>query len=357
MKITQVYYNAFEESIVAVNQRNENEIVILFRDKIVIKHELIYHTTEKLFSLETNMEDPDGGFDWEEPFTIYTWEDIVVVANDYKAHAAIHNPQKYQHLHLHRGDYHVKHSKFPIAFFKSEDNIPHLIYGSDWNRVDIMNIEDCHNLTADKSLIEEDAEENHLTNSNPEKYGYRIWPREFDYFYADLKVSPDQKHFLSKGWSWGSSDSYYVFRIEDFIKNKRITYQAVNHWEHESRAACWITNDELVVCCNAISEEFDDADPDNPIEIVIYKLTGEKFEIIKRTRVSDLADTDHEFQYSFALQAIVSYPKTNLGLLIFDLDGKTILKENQYKIENFNIENHTFSTFDKHELNIFKIEF
>lgn len=356
MNIIKTFEYTFEENIVAVHQKNTEELIVLLQNEVVVKHHVITNETKELFSIKTAMNYSDGGFDINAPCSIYAMDDIIVVSNDKKTHAIIHYHEKYT-IRIQREDYHADISKFPIALFKNQDNIPHIIFATAWNRVDVMNLENCHNLTADKSLIEQDAEESHAKYANPEKHGYHIWPSNFDYFYADLIMSPDNKHFLSKGWSWGSSDSYYVFRIEDFIKNKRITYQAVNHWEHESRAACWITNDELVVCCNAISEEFDDADPDNPIEIVIYKLTGEKFEIIKRTRVSDLADTDHEFQYSFALQAIVSYPKTNLGLLIFDLDGKTILKENQYKIENFNIENHTFSTFDKHELNIFKIEF
>ncbi|WP_282628390.1 hypothetical protein [Empedobacter sedimenti] len=356
MKIEQTYYNAFEESIVAVNQKNENEIILLFQDQTVRKHDLIYHTTKTLFSLETKIEYTDGGFDIESACSIHLLDNIIVISNDEKTHSFVHYPEKYT-IRLQREDYYADISKFPIALYKNENDVPHLIYATAWNRVEILNLEDCHNLTADKSLIEEDAEEKHVKYANPEKYGYHIWPSRFDYFYADLKISPDQKHFLSKGWAWGSSDAFYAFNIEDFIKNKRIKTIKVDFWEHESRAACWISNDEIIVCCNAILEDFDDADPDNPIEIVQYKLSGEKFEKIKRTKIPDLTDTSHEFEYSSALQAIVSYPKANPGLLIFDLDGKTILKNSQYNIEDFNIENLTFSSFDKHELSIYQIEF
>lgn len=355
MNIIKNFECTFEENIVAVHQKNAEELIVLLQNEVVVKHLVITNETKELFSIKTAMNYSDGGFDINTPYSIYAMDDIIVVSNDKKTHAIIHYHEKYT-IRIQRENYHADISKFPIALFKNEENIPHLIYGSDWNRVDIMNIEDCHNLTADKSLIEEDAEENHLTNSNPEKYGYRIWPREFDYFYADLKVSPDQKHFLSKGWSWGSSDSYYVFRIEDFIKNKRITYQAVNHWEHESRAACWITNDELVVCCNAISEEFDDADPENPIEIVFYKLIGEKFEIIKRTRVTELTDTNFEFEFLANQQLILAYRKKEKGIYIFDLDGNLLLKNETHKIDHLWPENLTFSTIEKNELTLFQLE-
>lgn len=355
MTITLTYYNAFEESIVAVNQMNEDEIILLFQDQTVRKHELIYHTTKTLFSLETKVQYTDGGFDINSPCTIYLFDDIVVISNDEKTHSFVHYPEKYT-IRLQREEYYADISKFPIALYKDENQVPHLIYASAWNRVEILNLEDCHNLTADKSLIEESAEEKHAKYANPEKYGYHIWPSRFDYFYADVKISPDQKHFLSKGWAWGSYDAFYAFNIEDFIKNKRIKTIEVDFWEHESRAACWISNDEIIVCCHAVFEDFDDADADNPIEILHYKLTGEKFEMIKRTKVPDLTDTNHEFKYSSALTAIVSYPKANAGLLIFDLDGKTILKESDYKIENFNLEHLTFAAFNHCELSIYKIE-
>lgn len=355
MKITKIHQHIFEKNIVAIQYKSAEELIVLLHDESVLKHHIQKNETKNIFTLKTSMKYADGGFDIDSPCSIYALDDIVVVSNDKKTHAIIHYPDKYT-IRIQREDYHANISKFPIALYKNEAQIPHLIYATAWNRVDILNLENCYNLTSDKSLIEDRAEENHAKYANTEQYGYHIWPSQFDYFYADLKVSPNQKHFLSKGWAWGSCDSFYVFYIEEFISNKRIKTIDVGGFEHQGRAACWISNNEIIVCCNAVFEELDDADEKNPIEIVRYQLKGEKFEITKRTKVPDLKEEDFEFIFSKTLQAIIAYPKDVAGLLIFDLDGNTIFNKQHYKIEHFNPENLTFSTIEKNELSIYKIE-
>lgn len=355
MNIIKTFECTFEENIVAVHQKNAEELIVLLQNEVVVKHHVITNETKELFSIKTSMNYSDGGFDINSPCSIYAMDDIIVVSNDKKTHAIIHYHEKYT-IRIQREDYHADISKFPIALFKNQDNIPHLIYATAWNRVDVMNLENCHNLTADKSLIEANAEESHAKYANPEKHGYHIWPSNFDYFYADLKMSPDNKHFLSKGWSWGSSDAFYVFNTEDFIKNSRINYQLVGHWEHDGRAACWIANNKIVVCCNAVIEEYDDADENNPIEFVHYQLKDGKFEQTKRTKVTELTDTNFEFEFLGNQQLILAYRKKEKGIYIFDLDGDILLKNETHKIDHLSPENLTFSTIEKNELTLFQLE-
>lgn len=357
MMIKEIQEIIFQENIITPHQKNDAELIILLDNGSVINYNRIQKEKKELFTITApkNVNFSDGGFDEKSHCSIYSLDDIIVISNDWKTHAFIHYPGRYT-IRIQREDYHANISKFPIALFKNTENIPHLIYGNAWNRVDILNLENCQNLTADKSLIELDAEERHEKYVNPEQYGYHIWPKPFDYFYANLQMSPDNKHFLSRGWNWGSSDGFYVFNVEDFIQNKRIKPQTVGYWEHESRSACWISNDEILVCCNSIFEEFDDADENNPIEIVRYRLINEKFEQIKRTKVPELTDTNWEFYYHSSKKAVISYPKGKEGLHIFDLEGNTIFKNNKYKIESFNLENMTFVTLENNHLHLFKID-
>lgn len=355
MKITKIHQHTFAESIISVHQKNTEKLIVLLQNEAVVQHHFTKNETQELFSIKTSMNYSDGGFDINSPSTIYSLDDIIVISNDYKTHAIIHYPEKYT-IRVRREDYHANISKFPIALYKNEEQVPHLIYAEAWNRVDILNLENCHNVTADKSLIEQDAEESHAKYANPEKFGYHIWPSNFDYFYANLNMSPDNKYFLSKGWSWGSSDAFYVFNTEDFIKNSRINYQLVGHWEHDGRAACWVSNDEIVVCCNAVIEEYDDADENNPIEFVHYQLKDGKYEQTKRTKVTELTDTNFEFEFLANQQLILTYRKKEKGIYIFDLVGDLLLKNETHRIDHLSPENLTFSTIEKNELTLFQLE-
>ena len=75
-----------------------------------------------------------------------------------------------------------------------------MIYGVAWNKIHVANLTTRQVLTADKSLIEEGAEQHH-----------------FDYFFGGLTISPNGKKFLSAGWIWGSYDACAIYDIEDFI--------------------------------------------------------------------------------------------------------------------------------------------
>jgi len=74
-----------------------------------------------------------------------------------------------------------------------------LIHAVDWNRLEVLNLDTLQNLTAAKSLIEEDAEKRHLefvarhTGANADN---RPWPHPFDYFYGALLLSPDKSYFF-----------------------------------------------------------------------------------------------------------------------------------------------------------------
>lgn len=214
----------------------------------VIRHDIELGKSEILFSVRSDLVYEDGGFDVNAKSTIYTLDSIVVIVNDFKRHGYVHYSGKFKRMHLWREDYHASISQYPIALFKNEKGIPHLIYAEAWNHIQIMNLDSRQILTAAKSLIAKNAEQNYLDHDKNGVEGNILpWPRPYDYFFGKLELSPDKSHFISAGWVWGSSDVYRIYEIEHFIENNRIADITIGYWEHCNRAVCWIDDKRVAI--------------------------------------------------------------------------------------------------------------
>ena len=331
-KIQEITFDT-EATIVAATLSGANEVLLLMNDGNVIKHKVNEKKSQHLFSVKTPFHHTDGGFDTTAPSSIYTIDEIVVVVNDYKRHGFIHHPGNYHALHLWRGEYHADISCYPIALFKDGNGIPHIIYGEDWNHVQIMNLDTLQVLTASKSLIAENAEERHIEFYGKNKETNKLrWPRPYDYFFGKLSVSPNQKRFLSSGWVWGSSDCYNVYDIENFINSSRIAHINVGVWEHENRAFCWTDDETVAVAYNPSMEGDEDATADSPFEIHFHKIQGNGTEIEKKIQIDDPLVATSTRCYNRHLESFIAYSQ-KLGLAIISLDGKTVFQDRNLKIK------------------------
>lgn len=226
MRLSKVHKTTFDtdETIMTAALSKSNEVVMLMSSGSVIRLNLDDRNRKQLFSVKSNFEYSDGGFDISAKTSIYTIDEIVVVVNDYKSHGVVHYPGKYHALHLWRKDYHADISTYPITLYKNTDGVPHLIFGEAWNHIQIMNLDSRQILTASKSLIEENAEERHIEYYKKHSEDNKLpWPRPYDYFFGKLFLSPDQNKFLSAGWAWGSHDYYNIYDIDNFINSNRIS--------------------------------------------------------------------------------------------------------------------------------------
>ncbi|MVM36939.1 hypothetical protein GO730_03415 [Spirosoma sp. HMF3257] len=233
MKINKLHEISFDtnDTIITSTLSKPNELVMLLSSGSVIKYDLESQKEEQLFSIKNDIVYPDGGFDTAAKSSIYTLDDIVVVVNDYKRHGFIHNPEKYYTLHLWREDYHADISCYPITLYKNKINIPHIIYGVAWNHVQIMNLDTRQILTASKSLIEENAEENYkYVIEKCGEHNKLPWPLPYDYFFGKLQISPNGEYFLSAGWGWGSCDLYKIYNIGYFLNSNRISDISIGGW-------------------------------------------------------------------------------------------------------------------------------
>lgn len=262
----------FQFDINEVELKNENELIILTKQGDVYLYKIDMQIIELLFQIhpDKGIQYADGGFDLEAKSSIYTLDDIVVVVNDFKTHGYVYNGKEQYVIHISREDYYAEHSKFPINLYKDGTTI-FLIYGTKWNRVDVVNLETRQILTIDKSLVEVGAEQSRIAFYKEHKESSKLfWPSNFDYFYGELELSPNQTYFMSKGWVWGSSDSCAVFNREDFIHNHRINVVWQQYFEHENRSMCFVDDETIAIVYNTTMEDINDKDEDM-IKIVNIK--------------------------------------------------------------------------------------
>ena len=344
-----------DDAVLTATLSNENEIVAFLDSGELVKYKIKEQEYQSLFSVKSSMGYSDGGFDIAAPSTIYTLGDIVVIVNDYKRHGWIHYPGKYTHLHLWRGEYHASISRYPVALFKNEAGIPHIIYAADWNHVQIMNLDTRQLLTADKSLIEENAEERHIEFFTKYKEDNKLpWPRAYDYFFGKLHLSPDSKIFLSAGWIWGSFDYYNAYSIEHFIKSNRIKDIPVFTGEHTNRAACWINETTFAITQNPFTEDVDEATKDSPNEILYYTIKENKAELKNKVQTANPDIVGAEIAYNNQLDAIVAFSK-EIGVAVISLEGEIIFHNADSDVDNYNAGLNLFHKIEGNSISIYQI--
>jgi hypothetical protein len=357
MKLDKLHEITFdtEEAIMAAALSSPGELAMMMGSGEVIRYKINKQEVQYLFSVKSKIEYADGGFDINAESSIYTLGDIVVVVNDYKTHGFIHYPGKYHALRLWRKDYHADISNYPIALFKDESGVPHIIYGEAWNHVQIMNLDTRQVLTAAKSLIEENAEERHVefykTYSEDNKLP---WPSPYDYFYGKLLLSPDQKKFLSAGWAWGSFDAYNVYDIYQFIASNRIAEISIGGWEHENRAACWVDKETVAVAYHPLTEGDDGATADSPCEIHFYRIEGNEASLQTKLQAAHTNFVRSEMYFNAKLNAFIIFSDT-IGLLVLSKDGKMLLEDKSIKIESYHEASALLLTRENHTMTVYSM--
>ncbi len=356
MKIHDQHEITFEpkEKVISTTSSKANEMIVLFDSGDVIRFDIQGGERQHLFSVKSSIGYSDGGFDLDAETKIYTLDEIVVVVNDYKRHGFIHYPENYEILRIRRGEYHADISRFPISLFKDEKDIPHIIYGVDWNHLQIMNLDSRQILTAAKSLIEEGAEERCIEFYKTHKEGNKLaWPSSYDYFYGELKLSPDQKHFLSAGWEWGSCDLHNIYNIEKFRVNPRIVDIGIGRWEHENRGSCWVDEETVVVPYSPHFEGDTDTDKDTPQEIHFYRLSEGKTELEKKVQVPGLDLMNAEVSFSKSLNAFVFI--WQVGVAVVSLKGVLIYQNMILETKSFYPDDNLLLTWEDNRINIYQI--
>lgn len=315
-------------------------IVLLNSSGEVICLDPVTGKTEILFTTEDAVSYADGGFDLTRPIDLYTMDGYTAAVNRYGCHGYIFSESGDWRLHLDREDYQAEITPYPFTFFKNEHGVPHMIFASAWNHLQIANLETRQVLTAAKARLTEHAEEDHLAYyASHEECSKLLWPSEYDYFYGKMTVSPDRKHFLSCGWLWGSVDAVVLYETEDFITNPRIREQLIFTGEHLSRNACFAGNHFIAVPCNPSLDDMDCSDSGTPWEIRIFDFTGSK------VRSFPVPFDCSGIQLCFVRGCLCLWSE-KAGFTAMNPDGGILLRDESFCPVCMNEENGCFITLD-----------
>jgi hypothetical protein len=330
MHIKEVYNEKFntKEQIINATLSKPNELVFMDSKADVFRYNFETKEQTYLFSPMVNT-----NFDPKEKSTIYTLDEIVIVVNDFKLDGSIHYPNKYKFLTFCREDYHASISKYPISLFKNKDGVPHLIYAQAWNHIQIINLDTRQILTATKSLIDVRAVVRRIEiYKNHNESNKLKWPSPYDYFFGELKLSPNQKYFLSAGWAWGSCDAYNVYNIDEFIKSNRISDIQVTAGEHETRATCWVDNEIIAVSFHPLTEG--EESQKDLYEIHLFKINDEEFTLTEKIKVIGIDIVNTKMYYNTNFDAFV-FIKTQ-GFYVISREGELLYSNKNLKVEEYN---------------------
>ncbi|MCC9043148.1 hypothetical protein LNQ81_10730 [Myroides sp. M-43] len=344
-----------EETILSAAISKENEIVMVLSNGDLARYNFLSNETIKVSSLKDSMGYTDNGFELTEPISIYTLDDIIVIVNNFKRHGYVFNPKQEYRLHLWRGDYHTNITKYPISLYKNDNDVPHLIYADDWNRVQIMNLDTRQVLTAAKSLIEEGAEEKHIEfHKTHEESNKLAWPSTYDYFYGELKISPDNKHFLSSGWVWGSFDYIKAYNINHFIIDNRIKDINIYGGEHESRQICWINANTVAIEHDPYVEGDDEATKETLKEIHLYQIKENTSTLLNKIQIQLKNIKYHNMYFDTTLDAFVLI-NSNEAVYIVSRTGDVLHQDNTIRTSAYNTTYQQFLEFNEKSVTIYKL--
>lgn len=358
MKIEKLYQKSIkgDNTILCATSYSENEAIIVLSNADVIHYDFQTDKTIVLFSLVDNMGYTDQGFDISSPISIYTLDNIVVIVNDFKRHGYIYNPDQQYKLHLWRGEYYANITKYPIVLYKDKKQIPHLIYGEDWNHIQIINLNTRQIITASKSLIEEGTEEKHIEYYKTHKETNKLsWPSTYDYFYSKLTISPDNKYFASAGWIWGSADCCKAYEIDDFVTNSHIKDINLFVGEHENRSMCWIDNDTIAIEYNPYIEDEANEDGDLLQEIHLYRIENDEVKLLEKIKIEDKDIQYDEMYFNSEFKSFILLNKSGI-INIISFDGQVILKKDTKVTNVFNSKYQQFTSYHDKIICVYKIK-
>lgn len=132
----------------------------------------------------------------------------VVVSERYGLNASVVNITTGGIAKIKRADYQSQFCSFPIAFVKYKD-APALVYGSTWNRLDLLDLETFKRIT---------KREKHGYKGAAESMADLDGNKDLNYFHSLLHPTPDGEAFLSNGWVWHPVGNVLAFNVNQFSK-------------------------------------------------------------------------------------------------------------------------------------------
>lgn len=205
----------------------------------------------------------------DENISLYAYKNYVAVVNSRQVYGFVYDVVADETpLFMKRGDYQVEHCSFPLAFLDI-DGQSCCLHGTDWNRLDIFNLET----------------KTYITDRETEKY-------DFDYFHSLLSVSPDQQNFVVNGWHWSPYDAVYRFKVGEFLENYELANQIVGDYDRSGynwdRPLCWVDNQTVALIISNKESGEDIGDKLVPVAYILLENISEEGE---KNQIIEILDT------------------------------------------------------------------
>lgn len=145
-----------------------------------------------------------------------------------------------------RENYHAEVSGFSNGLMEYKGEIC-LLHQTQWNRLDITNLETGELLTEREiyyRILEETGERG---ERKYEKKNY------VDYFHGRIFFSPDYRYFVDTGWVWQPEGVPVLYCVEDFLteyENSRIDLAVGEDWiygDDWDQSAVWLDSDTFLL--------------------------------------------------------------------------------------------------------------
>jgi hypothetical protein len=195
----------------------------------------------------------------DKPISISFCEPYVCVVERFGLHGAVVDIKTGSARSIQREDYHANVSSFSHAFL-NRNGVPLLIHQTQWNRLDVMELETGRCVTHRRVIRRCEPE---LKDANGAILQPKIDETEnyLDYFHSRLHVSPDGQSFLSNGWSWSPVDNVTAFRVAAFLDGYEPTAALTEfgggyNWD---RPCTFIDNDVFAVIVDELRDESESA--------------------------------------------------------------------------------------------------
>ena len=205
-----------------------------------------------LTGANTPIATPENIREREKPIRIYFHHPYICVTERFGLNAVVVDARTGQMLQLTREDYHADVSSYSIGFLE-RDRRTQLIHQTQWNRLDITDLETGERLTNREISCKQIGKKE---DSTPiyEEANY------LDYFHSILHISPDSRNFLSNGWVWSPWDNVRCFNVNGFLQHYELSSAGADYgngynWD---RPCTFIDNDMFVIATDDNTDNLDD---------------------------------------------------------------------------------------------------
>lgn len=154
---------------------------------------------------------------FDKPIAMTLHEPYACVVERFGLHGAVVDLRNGAVREIQREDYHANVSSYSHAFIE-HDGAMLFLHQTQWNRLDLMDLESGRRLTERRihyNYKPEERDENGVVTSP------KIDESEnhLDFFHSRLHVSPNHKTFLSNGWIWSPVDTIIAYDVEEFFRS------------------------------------------------------------------------------------------------------------------------------------------